>query len=348
MKTQSRNRKFAIIAAVILVAGLILAGIGFLSGGMKSVEWVRGKGFVVASEEDNDEIVKVDETFDSFKDIDLNIDTLEKITLKEGDTFSVVGENYEKLGGLKAELQGEKLIVSSQSENLKIMNFDFISAGKKCEVVITYPKDALLGNVVLKSSLSDLEVHGMNAGDLNFDVDTGDVLIENVKSNSVIGDVDLGECELRGIESENLDVTADTGDLTMENVNSNKSDFEISLGTAEFTNVNLGSSEVKVDTGDVIGTDFRANGLIMDVSLGSIKLTNAIIEGTSEIVADTGDVNIEFAMKESDFSYVIDTDLGDVKINGEKKNGSVNVINNASTSSLKIAVDLGSVTLAFK
>ena len=340
------------IVSIILVVGLVLAGIAFLGGGMKNVEWVKGRGPVVATGENSSKVIEVDETFESFTDLEVNISMMSSITLKEGDNFSVKGKNYESNGGLQAKLEGEKLVVStSVGSNTTIVNLGSWGPGfttKDCDVVITYPKGATLGSVVVDSDLSELEVDGLSAKDVKFKMDTGNIEAKSIKASTLDVKAALGKCDMTDVVVDEIIVDIDTGDLTMEKVTSKKFTSDAALGETEFNDVSLGETDIDSDTGNVNGNGFKVTNLKLKVSLGNVDIKNAVIEGDGKINADTGDVNIDFAMNETDLNYELETDLGNININGDRIKGSENSRNNNAKNNLEIMVSLGNIRLGFR
>ena len=127
------------IALIVLVVGLLMGTIAFLSGGVKNLAWQDGK-LIPVDESNGGKIITVDETYNSFSEIDINLSVIDNIIVKEGDNFSVKGQNFEDSGGLKAELNGSKLVVGpsvSGTHSILNLNFANMTSRQKCEVVIT-------------------------------------------------------------------------------------------------------------------------------------------------------------------------------------------------------------------
>lgn len=339
------------IALIILVVGLLMGSVAFLSGGVKNIAWIDGKP-VALDESNGGNLITVDETFNSFTDIDIRIDTLDNVTIKEGDTFSVKGQNYEDNGGLRATLDGTKLIVDSSTTNtITIVNFGFANISNlrpKCDVVITYPKGSSLGNVLIDVDLSDVEIDGMNAKDINLKISTGDGVANGIVADSLNAIVDLGGLNISNSQIVDLDLDMDTGDTELEEVKAQNTVIDADLGDIVFSNVDLGNADISASTGSITGDGFRAIDLNVDIDLGDVEITNAILEGDSEIDADTGSVDIDLAMDKSDFNLDFDAEWGDISVNNETVKGYSHEGSAGASHTLKVIVSLGDINLKFK
>lgn len=145
---------------------------------------------------------------------------------------------------------------------------------------------------------------------------------------------DVGDVKLESISGEKLILDADTGDIKVTDCSFERTEISDDTGDIKLLSCKLGASEISGNTGDI---------LLSDCDFGN-HLENM------NISTDTGDVTVEgcpdLDMFETDFS----TDIGEVKVNGEKykKHYSEDAVLSSSTennSRFTISTDTGDITV---
>ncbi|MDR3364103.1 MAG: DUF4097 domain-containing protein, partial [Clostridiales Family XIII bacterium] len=189
-------KKSILIPLIILIVGIGLALAGFGAGGLNSIWFDRGGAHL----EERGELVRVDETYPKFANIEIDADYLHSIVIKEGAVFGLKGANYERYGGIDANLDGDTLVISATRKNKGgwLMDFgigDFRNNDSFLE--ITCPKGAKLGTVSANLGAGDTLVSGLNCGDLTID--------------NAFGSVDASR-----VTCENLAITADAGKVGLD------------------------------------------------------------------------------------------------------------------------------------
>ena len=97
--------------------------------------------------------------------------------------------------------------------------------------------------------------------------------------------------------------------------------------------------ELEVDAGELIVPNLKANDVEIDVDAGSFKAENIIASYTkvdvdagdarinllnsyrSEFNCDAGDIDATMVGSESDYSYEVDSDVGDISIGSYRSDG---------------------------
>ena len=123
-----------------------------------------------------------------------------------------------------------------------------------------------------------------------------------------------------------------TMDVTKEFTDIKNLEIQAEAGTVELI-------EYEVDAGELIVPNLKANDVEIDVDAGSFKAENIIASYTkvdvdagdarinllnsyrSEFNCDAGDIDATMVGSESDYSYEVDSDVGDISIGSYRSDG---------------------------
>lgn len=165
-----------------------------------------------------------------------------------------------------------------------------------------------------RSNLGNLEIKNVTADNASIYADCGDIEIEGLNAGNATVTERLGNIEIKSSDFVSLDCYNDCGDVGMQGVTvAGRLKSSLSLGSADLSSTTAASVFAEIDCGD-----FDFDG----------KITGA--DGQkSEIELDMGDADLR--LDGSDYNIKADTDLGDVRINGERAsrsdlNGSIIII----------------------
>lgn len=305
-------KKISLIAVIILAVGIGVFGVGFFLGGTNPILFEDGH-FIVFDKNNRDEVDIIDETFSKVENITIDVDYFDKVVLKEGDTFAVKGSNPKVLGGLKATLDGGTLTIADYSkETLWIMNFGFFNGfGSKDNgpLEITYPSDAVLGDVILNVNMGSVEISDLKANNIAATLDMGDINLDRVESDDIALDLNMGSCDINGMTVEKSFISLDAGDLDIKGV--------------------------------------KSGGLEVDSNMGKVSIEGVLL-GKSTFEMDMGDLTLLLAQSKDETSFSVNLDLGSVRVNGEKRDGSMENTIKGSKNSIIINSDFGDVKMDFE
>lgn len=303
-------KKIAIVAVLLLAIGLVIAVVGFVLGGTNAII-KDNNGFRVIKSSDTTEIDIVDETFSDVKNISINIDNMDNVVLKKGDSFSVKGRNPKINGGLNATTKNGTLNVSTnKTSGWFIFNFGFLNFWENNEIgnlEITYPENAFLENVDIDIDLGDLQISDLRTDRLSAILDMGSLTLEKSEPKKLILDLDLGACNIDEVSFDNAEIECDKGDVSLFGIDSKGLKLECNMGSVNFEGTLLGKSDLQLD-------------------LGSAELT--------------------LNQSRTDTSLNISVDLGDVTIDGADK-GSIEENPSGSNNNIEIDAEMGSVDIDF-
>jgi len=362
-------RKITLIPLLIIIIGVCLALAGFAAGGMKSF-WIDRGGFHLANT-DRGTLVMVDEKYTGFKDIDLNVDYLDRITFKEGDDFTVRGQNYERYGGLKVSKDGDTLRVDAKRAerwlNIGIDDFYRGFGENDTWVEITYPKGSEFGRVTTNVSAGRVSVENMNCNIFNTDNSFGRIDLSSVTSNemnvnaasgdvrltgvsvkgAVVIDNSFGNIDLSNISSDSMSVYLNAGNAKIRDVNANTIRITNNFGKIDLDGATAKDLTMHLSSGDLSAGYVNTDDLTIKSAFGLIRVDRLVLSGRGDIEQNSGDVNISLDMNEDDLSYDLSASAGSVSVDGKRSSGSLINRSSGTDASLRVNSDFGAITIKF-
>ncbi len=307
-----------IIAAVLVVVGLIGAGLIVALGGWRLPN-VKNAEFgtrTVLVEDDFDTISIESDTEDIvfglsedgscqvvFREYDFHQHTAEV----KGNTLEIRGKDtrkwYERAFSFSFEDTAITLLLPERVYDLMIDE----DTGK-----VTIPEATQFGNVDVKTSTGDVDF-GASAANVKIRCSTGDIHVAysavnsldlevstgHVKVSSVecAGDfrlkVSTGKSELKDVRCGSFTSNGSTGDIEMEGLLvSGALNIERSTGDVQFDGCDASELEVKTDTGKVTGTLLTEKVFIVKSDTGKIDVPESTNGSKCKITTDTGRISI--------------------------------------------------------
>ena len=100
----------------------------------------------------------------------------------------------------------------------------------------------------------------------------------------------------------------------------NKVEIEIDAASVKLTNLIAEALEVDVDAGEFKADNIISEKTVVDVDAGSAKI-DLLDSKKSEFNVDAGDIKVVMTGTESDYSYDVDCDLGDIQVGSYRGEG---------------------------
>ena len=362
-------KKIIWIPLVIIALGVVLALVGCAAGGLQGF-WIDRAGIHLANAE-RGKLIKVDESFDSFKDIKVDAAFLDRVDLKEGDGYAVRGQNYERWGGLDVALKGDTLTVIANDNDRWHLDFGidslFHDNRKDAWLEITYPAGTALGDVDMMLSAGNVQIDSLECKAFTVDDNFGNVDVSAVKCDSLLitadaGSVELvdadvagsavinshfGDVELSSLRAGSLSADLNSGKMTVEDAAARVFDVKNDFGKIEIDGAESDNMTLKLNSGDLSADGIKTGDLTVKSSFGKVELDRLEFTGLCEVRNNSGDVNLGLSMAEHDLSYSLNTSAGDVWVQGAKSSGSVTNRNSDATADLQVNADFGAIRLEF-
>ena len=138
-----------------------------------------------------------------------------------------------------------------------------------------------------------------------------------------------------------LDVKLDMGNLTLSSISATKAEIKLSKGNIKFDGASIGDLETKADMGNIEIRDMRAGSVSIEANMGNIEAQGIDDFSKLSIKADLGNVELDLTQKTEEFTFDLDDDLGNVKLNGEKVSSKYKQGQGSST--IEVDADMGNI-----
>ena len=296
------------IGGILLVAGLIIAAIGFAASGFD------------LSKLDNREYES--HTVNFTDESAINKIVLDTDTSDVRVTFSDVAEKISVSYTIcKNKKSGEA--ITSVEENITATCFTLIEKSlwknninifgfTNGQIDITIPKSRTI-EFDLNLRTCDATIKGMSIENpIKITTSTGDITIESSKASSINVETTTGDIKISNTECNTVNATAKTGDITIKNT------------------VCTGEIEANTSTGRLTLRDVEATSLSRVANTGATKLIGSVKISTINCKVTTGDVNGKDCVLEAN-DIKINTSTGDITLSLAGKYSDYGVSINIST-----------------
>ncbi len=266
---------------MLLVAGVLMAGLGYAMGGDNDVYWEHGRAKVAKREVKR---LLVTEPL-RFTALELRASVAD-VRVTEGDAFRIEAE-YQDGQEPKYELDGDVLRVydtGAQSRALRFSMGVHIFSGNR--VTVTLPRGTQLADADLHVDVGALSVEGLRAERVTAGSNTGTLRIRDVTAQTLEAKTGVGEASLAGLATGGLTVRSGTGEVSVQGA------------LRGVTDVSTGVGSVSVET-SLNATDYQRVYAHADVGETSVQpewnpALSAATENSVSAACGVGDVRIRF------------------------------------------------------
>lgn len=117
---------------------------------------------------------------------------------------------------------------------------------------------------------------------------------------------------------ERVSISAGAGEINVEVLKAEALNMELGAGDIVFDSIDIsGSASVNAAAGELIVRSGRINDLEMNLAVGDVNL-KAALTGKTEIDCAAGDIDIELAGEEADYTVEVDKGISSCKFNGKE------------------------------
>ncbi|MGN4125748.1 DUF4097 family beta strand repeat-containing protein [Lysinibacillus sphaericus] len=231
-----------LIAVTMITLGLLLAVIGYLSGG----KWSLIKDETGIHVPTKQSLVNNSYTLEAFTSIDVFTDYGD-VEILSGDSY-VLEVNAIEDEDVRYSVKNGTLTVETESKKKNRLSFGF-SVNQTPSIKIYVPEKVALNKVVVDSNFGDTTLRGLhyqqlnvisNYGDIRFKhidgINTeitqsfGDMTLEQFTSNGFVAESEHGDIDIDGTLNGQTTITSSFGDTTL-NLQNKKSDLGYELNT---------------------------------------------------------------------------------------------------------------------
>lgn len=340
MKRKQRFFKLsALVGCILLGAGILLCGAGFVGMGcnLNTFTYPRGgesaavSSFVVEDAVDSIEIhasmgdVKI-ERASAANPEDVEIILAEKV-------YEVVVQH-----GLLLVMPQDSYTATGQNgwNWYQLLN---LHSNRDWDVTIRVP-EKLLDSVFVETSMGIVDLSDLEAASVTVQGDMGDVTLDNVSASESMtvtqsmGRVTLGNCQGGTLLLEN-----DMGGTDVANGSFTEGQITASSGSVGVAGSDFTALTVDNDMGDVTLVSTQVSGAAScTVNMGSIDL-DAFASPDITLSADSGDVTGTIAGRQEEYQIAVDTDMGSSNLADQMTGG---------PNTLEVTTNMGNIELAFE
>lgn len=340
MKRKQRFFKLsAIVGCILLGAGMLLCGAGFVGMGCnwnaftypQGGEPVAVSSFVEADAVDSIEIhasmgdVKIERASAA------NPEEVELVLAE--NVYQVIVQH-----GLLLVMPQDSYTATGQGgwNWYQLLNFN---SGGDWDVTIRVP-EKLLDSVFVETDIGAVDLSDVEAGSVTVQGDVGDVALDNVSA------------------SESLTVTQSMGRITLENCQGGALLLENDMGDTDVSSGSFTQGQITARTGSVGVADSAFTALTVENDMGDVTLVSTQVSGAASctvnmgnidldafaspditLTADSGNVEGTLAGRQEDYQITVDTDLGDSTLK-DQLGGGPNL--------LQVTTNMGDIDLQFQ
>lgn len=146
----------------------------------------------------------------------------------------------------------------------------------------------------ITADTGDVQVRGTSPRSLALKTDTGDVSVSEVRDAQQISfETDTGDVTLTNVGCTSLSADSNTGDLALKHVIVDELlAITCDTGDVVFDRSDAAEIFIQTNTGDVMGTLASDKVFLTETNTGDVDVPKSVTGGKCEIVTDTGDINL--------------------------------------------------------
>ncbi len=271
--------RYKLIALSMITLGILLAVIGFSSGGKLNIVQ-EGNGFTVPAKNGLENNFY---TLEAFTDLHINNDYGD-VEILQSDNYSLE-TNVMKNTDVTYSMKDGTLTVETKSKRKSGMSIG-IGSWKSPSIKITVPKDTKLNSLVIDSNFGDTILKGFHYKQLNVKEDYGDILLKNITGEKTEITQAFGDLTLDQFNGNGFIVESEHGDININGTLNGQSKITSSFGDTSLHLDNNKSDigfELKTSFGDITVNDSSQNSKVSQLNAGENQLSISLSHGDIEL-----------------------------------------------------------------
>ena len=302
------------IIVISIVAGLILATLGFTLGASRSL-FIDRTG-VHASGNEITHIAERD--LASFRNVNVDVG-FSDVEFVSSNAFGI--EINSGNAEFNWSLENDTLSITIIRRSGVHMSFNFLPIMRDY-VKIFVPPDAMLDTVTVQTRSGDVRIGGIQAASVEVNSSTGDIRLNDISSDYLQVGSSSGDIIGSSINAKDFICNARTGDGRLQAINAERFSAERTSGDLTITGGELNMVSITVRTGDITLNGITSSGLNVQATSGDIRLSGDF-SGESIIQARTGDVRVSTSRERDDYSFDLSARSGTIRFDGERLRGDI-------------------------
>jgi hypothetical protein len=150
--------------------------------------------------------------------------------------------------------------------------------------------------------------------------------------------------------AENIDFHISAGSVQAEEIEAENGNFEVEAGRLEINQLIVKEkSSYNIGAGEMILKNLEVNDITVDCGVGNVVIEGTVT-GENEITCGVGKVDLKVIGEEEDYSYEVNSGIGNVTINNNSFNNMSNhIINNDGADNFfHLDCGIGNIIVEFK
>ncbi len=213
------------------------------------------------------------------------------------------------------------------------------------------PADQYFELLTMSVESGNVKLEQISAKEADVTLEYGDLTLEEFSGTTLNISSESGNTEAKTITCDDLTVSASYGDFTGGTISvSGSSIFDLESGNLEISSLTAGIFSAENAYGNCDVEHITAERLTCSLESGNLTLKDAAPK-QAEVNMEYGDVTLRLADTVSDYSYDLETEYGDLNIDGTQiepdEDGTVlyRKQNGGKKKSIQIHCESGSVTI---
>lgn len=274
--------RLKIIAGGMIALGVLLAAIGFFSGG-KWIIFKDDKGFYVPNKHT---LVHKSYNLDAFTSIKVFND-FGDVEIVDGDSYSLEVNSLEDAGVTYSVKKGT-LTVETKSKKKNRISIGFTSY-ETPSIKIIVPKDEALTSIIIDSNFGDTSLQGLHYQQLNLMANYGDIEFKNIVGEQTEITQAFGDMTLQQFSSNGFVAESEHGDIDIDGTLNGQSTVTSSFGDTTLQLQNNKSElgfELKTDFGDITVNNQSQDHKVSQLHEGDNQLKVSLSHGDLDLSLD--------------------------------------------------------------
>lgn len=359
----NRSKKFIIVCVILTGFGFFLTGLGAALGGRITGIGLSSRGLQIGTPQYpyginyQSPVYKEDElSLDAFTDISLYAEYAD-VSVVKSDHYGIFWRSADtRIPAV--DVQNGVLTVTQNNKNkgyygadwyLFNVNFSSGSIYTEEEVITIYvPEDAVLEEILLESNYGNTALENVGSSSLTISNDYGDITLKNVKADRP-GGIDIhmesGTLDMRDVTAESLRVFNNYGDLDLQDLLvSGEAAMKLESGSLDMENAVFGSLNAKSNYGDITGDTVSSPDTVFTLESGTCRVRDFSVDSLT-VDSSYGSAKFTLTSPLSDYSVDLDTDYGNISLNGAERKGGGYVSRSDNGKLIKISCESGDISV---
>ncbi|MEB2279778.1 DUF4097 domain-containing protein [Lysinibacillus xylanilyticus] len=267
------------IAITMIALGVLLALVGYFSGGKWSFE-INDEGIQLP---ENNKLVSNSYELDDFTNLNI-INHYGDVEIVTSNRYALE-TNVINDDDVTYSIKDKTLTVETKDKKKNRFQFGF-SSFRTPSIKIFVPADVKLKTVVLDSNFGDTTIHGLQYQELKLIEDFGDILLKDTTGDKTEITQSFGDMKLQQFSSNGFVAESEHGDMNIDGTLNGQSTITSDFGDAKLHLQNKKSEfgyELQTDFGDLTVDDEDQNSKVSKPYNGDNQLKATISHGDLQL-----------------------------------------------------------------